>query len=1424
MDKPVIKRCPNGERKDKKTGLCIKKPSEPTIQPENKPNTPNTPKTIESLSKSKSKSQKKKTIRCKAGTRRNKKTGNCEPIKPVGQPQEPVQEPIQEPVIQPQIQEQEKEQEQEPVTQPVGQTQEPVIQPQEPVIEPQTQEQEEQPLIQPVIEPQEQEQPVGQEQEQPVGEEDMDTDVLYPTIGDPDFQTKIAQRQEFAETKYDGEVKDIQKEADLMCTAKYELMPHQTFVKNFLSMQTPYNSLLLYHMLGTGKTCSAIGIAEEMRKYLQQMGMAKKIIVIASPNVQSNFKKELFDERNLKEINGIWTMDRTCIGNSLLREINPTNMKGLEKRHIIQQIDTIIHQHYSFMGYATFFNKMRKLKIITAQNTIDKSKVRKYFNHQLVIIDEVHNLRVDNTNNQDSKRVGVLLQEIAKHSENLRLLLLSATPMYNSPTEIVWLVNLLNAVDGKPAIEIRDVFDSTGDYRKADGNKYRENGRDLLVRKLTGYISFVRGENPYLFPFRVYPDVFDPQRMLGTAAFPHPSLQLNAKEIGQPMRHVPVYMNPVGDYQKKGYNHILKNIVKKMFVVKDGVLKEKNTGIFENMDSFGYTMLSLPIQALNMVYPKTIETEEFESDTLYVGKGGLDRTMTYVTEETPPRKYNFEYKEKPKANAKSTSHRFFSPTEIHKYGAKIARICDRIRHSTGIVLVYSQYIDGGIVPLALALEEMGLTRYASDESHRRNLFKKGKAIIPELDAVTMQTRKEMGMAAMNFKPAKYVMITGDKYYSADKTADIKYATSPENANGELVKVILISKAASEGVDFKNIRQIHILEPWYNMNRIEQTIGRAVRTRSHCALPFKQRNVEIYLHASHLKMDEEKEKEQKEQKEEDKEEEKDNEENKEQEKDNEEEKEEEQENKEAVDLYLYRFAEKKAVQIGNITRLLKQTAVDCVLNISQTNFTAEQLMQVAENESVEQHLSSRNESNRSQIVIPKFPVGDRPYTDICDYMETCELKCEANITSAPIIQETYTESFLKTNSLVIMQKIRDLFKDKFVFTREELIRSINLTKKYPIDHIYYALSQLVGNRTEEIVDHYGRIGYVVNRGTIYAFQPVEIFDENATVYDRMVPVDKKFPAMKFELSRDIIPASMFSITNSIESNASSHTSADKSKSSSLEPSNRVISSNPLLDTLAQSMKWVLQEGLQIPPGDLNWYKHLNRVYNVLALSQIYAVEPVSILKYAVFHFMDTTKLEDKLSLLSILYGTRPLSTPLGAILVENLRAYFQQRMIRLDDNENRDKMYVVLASASGDKNVLYSKDESQNKWSEVTSYTELTRVQPHIKSLLDSGENINAKIGFMYTFKEQGVVFKIKDRMQVDKKNNQGAVCLSAKKELVIQRINELLERAVYKNDKTFEKVDYCVILEMLLRHKTATSGQIYFFSQEMAIHNKITQR
>ena len=108
---------------------------------------------------------------------------------------------------------------------------------------------------------------------------------LYPNLNDPNFNIKIAEKKEFSDTKYDGTIYDVKAYADILSKSEFELSPHQAFVRNFMSFQTPYNSLLLFHGLGSGKTCSAIGVTEEMRDYFRQMGISKQIIIVITINI-----------------------------------------------------------------------------------------------------------------------------------------------------------------------------------------------------------------------------------------------------------------------------------------------------------------------------------------------------------------------------------------------------------------------------------------------------------------------------------------------------------------------------------------------------------------------------------------------------------------------------------------------------------------------------------------------------------------------------------------------------------------------------------------------------------------------------------------------------------------------------------------------------------------------------------------------------------------------------------------------------------------------------------------------------------------------------------------------------------------------------------------------------------------------------------
>ena len=72
-----------------------------------------------------------------------------------------------------------------------------------------------------------------------------------------------------------------------------------------------------------------------------------------------------------------------------------------------------------------------------------------------------------------------------------------------------------------------------------------------------------------------------------------------------------------------------------------------------------------------------------------------------------------------------------------------------------------------------------------------------------------------------------------------------------NLRGDIIKVLMTAKTGAEGIDLHNVRQVHIIEPFWNPVRTKQVKGRAVRVNSHIQLPEKDRTVEIYTYLSQM---------------------------------------------------------------------------------------------------------------------------------------------------------------------------------------------------------------------------------------------------------------------------------------------------------------------------------------------------------------------------------------------------------------------------------------------------------------------------------------------------------------------------------------------------------------------------------------------
>jgi len=1075
--------------------------------------------------------------------------------------------------------------------------------------------------------------------------ESADIELPYPHLDDVHLQKKISVKKEFL-YKYDGEIKNVSEHSNIVCkqNKKFELAPHQEFIKRFISYNTPYNGVLLFHGLGSGKTCSAIGITEAYRSYSKYIHNFKKIIIIASPNVQENFKLQLFDPSKLKNINNSCYMNG-CLGNSLLDELNTYQINTLKKEEIIVKIQKLISNYYDFMGYIEFSNRIQRCIVVKEggiNDILTEKKLKAEFQDTLIVIDEIHNIRI-NSDIKNDKKVAKSLFQLVNYVKYLKLIFLTGTPMYNDPKEILFILNILNINDNRSKIGTKEIFDADNNFLVRDGI---EIGKELFITKSNGYISYVRGENPYSFPYLITPSMYNDNKALKIIGT-YPKKQFNNKKIVDPIKYLDLYLSNSKYTQTMGYYYFLEKVLDK---IKD----EEN---FEDMDSFRYSIIQSPINALNIIYPNEDDT------TFLTGNSGLDSIMKYSERQNPPSKNNFEYKR---------MHNMFTYREIGKYSHKIKTILDHIINSDGIVLIYSGYIDGGLVPMALALEHLGFTRYGA---RSKTLFK-NKPYEHDTDAP--------------MKGFKYSIISGEKTLSPNNNEEIE-ALTHNNENGQNVKVVMISQAGSEGIDLKNIRQVHIMEPWYNMNRIEQIIGRARRNCSHMELSIEKRNVQVFLHATILPDD-----------------------------------------VESMDMYLYRLSEKKSISIGKITRLLKSVAVDCLLNKEQQQFS-----QI--NQQIKLLLSSENTTI-------DYNVNDEPHTSLCDYNDSCEFECINKITDEPLDNSTYSYQYTKSNK--IKDKIKELYKIKHVYKKNEIFSLIK-TKNINNEEIDRALHDL---EKDILLDMFGRKGHLINILDLYYFNPIEIMDIHASMYDKKYPIEYKKKVFEPNIE---------------------HVEYEKQE-------NTVM--NTIYEKFARAMTY--NDDLK---NDDDWYSYFSLSSEYL---KTMGVDENEIKEYLIAHICEQLTYNDEITMLNEVYKSD------GEIEVL-IKDYYERFIIR--KNDIIAILLINFESKDSLENIFVF---NENKWSEAT-YTERNAILPYYnKSAYKKPLSPTYKVvGFMGLNKAtESYEFKV--RVNYDTKKT-GAVVENKPKAQIIALLNETINKSdafTVTNTKTRKKNELCVIEELLLRY------------------------
>ena len=277
---------------------------------------------------------------------------------------------------------------------------------------------------------------------------------IYPNINDNNFINKIYNKLDYVIYEKSDEF-SYEKELDI---DGLQLLGHQLFVQNFLSIHTPYRKLLLFHAVGTGKTLSAWSAAKtfvnEFKKYSKDE-ITPKIFIVG-------FTEHLFKMEFTKwvELGFVNNNDINYLSD-IKKQYGYQSPEYIKERASIyaRLSDRKYNGFYKFYGYQELYNKLFikkdgfnmdiedvEIDINTMLDYIKDGKIEvnhellETFENSLLICDEIHNTY----NSDEINNYGICIMYITYFTKNIKSMYMTATPLNNNAREIIDLMNLLS--------------------------------------------------------------------------------------------------------------------------------------------------------------------------------------------------------------------------------------------------------------------------------------------------------------------------------------------------------------------------------------------------------------------------------------------------------------------------------------------------------------------------------------------------------------------------------------------------------------------------------------------------------------------------------------------------------------------------------------------------------------------------------------------------------------------------------------------------------------------------------------------------------------------------------------------------------------------------------------------------------------------
>lgn len=477
----------------------------------------------------------------------------------------------------------------------------------------------------------------------------------------------------------------------------------------------------------------------------------------------------------------------------------------LTKENYQNRLKNIVFIHYdSPFADREFLDKI---------NTVDSSKPF------LFIIDEVHEF-IGNVYNNISKKKGKRAQIIydyiqneKKENVNNRIMLLSATPAANKSFEFALIFNLLRPGSFPTSEnEFDQIYISPNNFASLN-----ENTKNMFQRRIIGLVSYYLGATPdkYASKKTYYKNII---------------MDSYQEEIYN-------HYEEIEEKKEKQRRKMMRGVVGDTLSTYSSSTRQTCNFVFPNIDDYvngrgrprpsNFKTFEQEIEETDQnIQKKNLLIKKKKELTAYTNaiKKYIDTFLTFLNNIVNTDKKNKHtladdiklFKEKYNSkfslflsNEKTKSNLF---NKLYQCSPKMITVIFNILKSMGPVLIYSNFVEmEGLQILKIYLNFFGFTSYNNNKEN------------------------------FNFNYMEFHGGISQEERDNNKTI----FNSVANKHGKLIKIIMISSAGKQGINLSNIRQIHIVEPYWNEARIEQIIGRGIRHCHHKDLPMEERKVNVF---------------------------------------------------------------------------------------------------------------------------------------------------------------------------------------------------------------------------------------------------------------------------------------------------------------------------------------------------------------------------------------------------------------------------------------------------------------------------------------------------------------------------------------------------------------------------------------------------